>query len=126
MCKGECLVNFHRPDAPTVVGLILHAGIKCNAVFHRGSQHGTIHLADFGYAGNCVGAGPQLGGQGNFVAQAQGVNFPEVAVCASVMTGNTAVAIPNAGTFKMSRSLCKNRSPRPLIDLDIYIKAGDF
>ena len=57
--------DLHGPDSPAVGALIADAGEQGHAVFGGGGQQGVVRFADLVHAGNGVGAGSQLGGQGD-------------------------------------------------------------
>ena len=81
---------------------------------------------DLLHAGHSIGSGPQHGGQGDGVARLQGMDFPEVIVHPSVMSGEAGISIPDAGVGEVAGTLLQRGAVRPLVDLDGEVDSGDL
>ena len=118
--------DLHGPDSPAVGSLVANTGKQGDAVFNGGGQQRGVRFADLVHAGNRVGAGAQLGCQGDGVTHVQVVDVPKIAVGPAVVTGDGAVAVPNAGILKVARPFRQDGAARTLVDPDVHIQAGDF
>ena len=78
--KTEKKSSFHRGDAPALVPLVADAGVKREHILAGVRKTAAVRLADLADIRHLVGAGTQLGGQGNLVPDVQRVDLPEVAV----------------------------------------------
>ena len=113
-------------DTPAVGALVLDAGIESQLIFCGGGKAAAVCFAHLGHRGHLVGAGTQLGGQGDLIAQLQRVDGPEVAVSPPVVTGDTYISVPDAGVLKMPRTLFQRLTAGALVNLDIEVQAGDL
>ena len=122
----QLVSDLYGPDRPAVIPLISDTGKQRHAVLGSGGQQGVVRFADFVHTGDGVGAGALLGGQGDAVAGFQRVDLSEDGVGPPVMRREAGVSVPNAGVLKMARAFRQDGAARALVDLDIYIQAGDF
>ena len=67
-----------------------------------------------------------MGGVCDLVSSLQGVDLAEVIGHASVVAGDSHVAIPTKGGFEMSRPFGQALQAFRLIDLDVYPDAGNL
>ena len=104
-------------DAPAVGALVHHAGVEHDAVFAGGRHGAAVCLADLAHRGHLIGAGAQLGGQGDLVAQLQGVDLPEMVVDAPVVARQGDGSVPDAGVREVAGSLDQGPAAGTLIDL---------
>ena len=118
--------DLHGPDSPAVGALITDAGKQRDTVLGSGGQQGVVRFADLVHAGDGVGAGAQLGGQGDGVAHIQVVDTSKDTIRTPVVTGDGAVSVPNAGVLKVARPFCQDGAGGALVDLDVHVQAGDF
>ena len=118
--------SFHRGDAPALVPLVADAGVKREHILAGVRKTAAVRLADLADIRHLVGAGTQLGRQGDLVPDVQRVDLPEVAVGAAVMGGEADVAVPDGGVLKVPDPLGKRLSVRPLINADAQIQCGDL
>ena len=103
--KTEKKSSLYRGDAPALVALIADAGVKREHILSRVRKTAAVCLADLADIRHLVGAGPQLGRQGDLIADIKRVDPPEAAVGAAVMGGEADIALPNGGVLKMSDTL---------------------
>ena len=90
------------------------------------SKTAAVCLADLADIRHMVGAGTQLGRQGDFITDVQRVDLPEVAVGAAVMGCKADVALPDGGVLKMPDTFSKRLAVRSLINSNAHIQRGDL
>ena len=104
--------------APAIIPLIHHTGIERDLIAGRGGGAAGVRLTDFGNAGNGIGPGAELGGEGDGVSGVQCVDFAEVVRYPSIMPSKADVAVPDAGVGEMSRTFGELSAVCPLINFD--------
>ena len=118
--------SFHCGDAPALVALVADAGVKREHILAGVRKTAAVCLADLADIRHMVGAGTQLGRQGDLIADVQRVDLPEVAVGTAVMGGEADIALPDGGILKMSNAFGKRLAVRSLINADAQTQRGDL
>ncbi len=118
-------ISFHCGDAPALVPLVADAGVKREHILAGVRKTAAVCLADLADIRHMVGAGTQLGGQGDLIADIKRVDLPKVAVGTAVM-GKRArhIALPDGGILKMSNAFGKRLAVRSLTDPHTRSSAG--
>ena len=112
--------------APAVFRLIHNAGIERHPVIRGGGGTAGIVDADLLHAGHSIGAGAQLGGQGDGVARVQGVDLAEIIAHSPVVASETGVAVPNAGIGEVARAFEQRGAAGALIHPHRQADGGDL
>ena len=124
--KTEKESSLHRGDAPALVALVADAGVKREHILAGVRKTAAVCLADLADVRHLIGARPQLGRQGDLIADIKRVDLPEVAVGAAIMGGEADIALPDGGIFKMPNAFGKRLAVRPLINGDTQTQRGDL
>ena len=124
--KTEKKSSFHCGDAPALVPLIADAGVKREHILAGVRKTAAVCLADLADIRHMVGAGTQLGRQGDLIADVQRVDLPEVAVGTAVMGGEADIALPDGGVLEMPDALDERLAVRSLIDPHAQTQRGDL
>ena len=124
--KTEKKSSFHCGDAPALVPLVADAGVKREHILAGVRKTVAVCLADLADVRHMVGAGTQLGSQGDLIADVQRVDLPKVAVGTAVMGGEADIALPDGGVLKMSDAFGKRLAVRTLINGDTQTQRGDL
>ena len=70
---------------PAEVPFIPDAGVQREAVVAGGGGVAGVRLGDLLHAGDGIGSGAQLGGEGDGIAGVQLMNVAKIAVCSSIV-----------------------------------------
>lgn len=97
--------GFLRPDTPPIGGLVLHARIKGDLVVDGGGQAGGVVDGHLGHAGDGIVPSAQRGGEGDYIAVFQRVDFTEVIAHTPVVVEWGGTALPHS---------CGRFAPPPL------------
>ena len=112
--------------APAIIPLIHHTGIERDLIAGRGGGAAGVRLADLCDAGDSVGPGAELSGEGDGVSGVHGMDFAEVVRYPSIMPSKADVAVPDAGVGEVARAFGELSAVCPLINFDIHAQGGDF
>ena len=69
--------SLHRGHAPALIPLVADAGVKREHILAGVRKTAAVCLADLADIRHLVGARPQLGGQGDLIADVQRVDLPK-------------------------------------------------
>ena len=97
--------GFQRPDTPPIGGLVLHAGIEGDLIVCGGGQAGGVVDGHLGHAGDGIVPSAQRGGEGDYIAVFQRVDFTEVIAHTPVVVEWGGTALPHS---------CGRFAPPPL------------
>lgn len=114
--KREKDSDLRCGDAPALVPLVADAGVERQHIFAGVRKTAAIRFADLENIRYLVGAGAQLGGQGDLIPDVQRVDLAEIVVGAPVMGGEADVAVPDGGVLEVPDALGKRLAVRSLID----------